>query len=69
MKAMTTRLDDVDDSQIPARQLDLEERARLSEAMEVLDAEFEREFGSGVNQPPLETGPEPWAGFLDLSLL
>ncbi len=67
---MTTRADAVDDGGLlrPLRQIELEEQERVRQLVESLDAEFKREFGPPATSP-LKTGPEPWAGFLDLSQL
>ena len=67
---MTTRADAVDDGGLllPLRQIEREEQERVRQLVESLDAEFKREFGRQGNSP-VETGPEPWAGFLDLSQL
>ena len=67
---MTTRGDAVDDGGLlrPLSQIEREEQERLRQRVETLDAEFELEFGRQATVP-VETGPEPWAGFLDLSQL
>jgi hypothetical protein len=69
---MITRADAIDDGGLP-RPLTLwedEERARTELRMVAIEAEFRREFGAGPKPIEVrETGPEPWNGFLDLSLL
>jgi len=68
---MTTPVPAVDDCGrlLPLRQLELEAEARVRHEIEQLDCEYQREFGRTRPQANFETGPEPWAGFLDLAQL
>ncbi len=72
---MITRDDGVDQgrpscqppSECPLEQLDRERRDRADEVLAALDQEFAQAFRRTPS--PAATGPEPWCGFLDLSLL
>ena len=67
---MITRGDAVDEGGLlrPLEQLKQEEEDRVEKTIAALDREYEREFSVG-KRPAASPGPEPWNGFLDLSLL
>ncbi len=59
-----------DDRLRPLHQFELEENERLRLAIAAIDDEYQREFVHAKPRPmPIQAGPEPWGGFLDLSLI
>lgn len=69
---MTTRADASDESGLMRllQQIEHEGPDRHHLAIATIDGEFQSEFGVPRQpRPSIEPGPEPWDGFLDLSLI